>query len=460
MPRNTVLPHSKAWWRHTLHWLIAATALSWAGTALAWSEHIYGTWQALAVMPAIRDAAPIKVESLNAFLAAEDAGLAALLAQDEQWARAHVPTYPPRPAALAYEADGPAATRRQRFLAALRINPNVELPLYLQLRPGMQPPAGQAVPWTEVTTLKHETTARDQSFVRLREGESVRVLGVIASASEEPDDGLDIGLWDDNGTPWGRRYGFGHQPFGDAALEFSSQAPFHMGFYHEAWIVYEAASFLRRTYPEYRIHLYRSLAAFALANGHPYWGWRFAGWALHYEQDLTQPYHATVLPGVSTTRMLWINTLDILGMHGAKERAIRFVSNRHLALENYQYHRMRNDYLQHTMDDPLLAALRDTSRDAMQLQYTDATPRHIVSLQAHAWADRTDAALVRDMPARYISDPDYVFEQTEPDIDMAAVMQQATPERQADLAGLLAELLRHFGTHTRVFIASLLSQPH
>ena len=94
--------------------------------------------------------------------------------------------------------------------------------------------------------------------------------------------------------------------------------------FHEAWVVYKAAPFLLRAYPEYRIHLWRSLAAFALRTGHDYWAWRFAGWGLHYVQDLTQPYHARVLPGVGVTRMLWINTLDLVGIHRPRQAAVQW----------------------------------------------------------------------------------------------------------------------------------------
>ncbi len=441
-------------WRR-VRWLMCAVLMGTSTPSFAWSDHTLGTWQALAVMPAIAQAPAVTVESLDSFLAAEDSGLAKLLVQEEEWDRHNVPDYPPRPQALQFQADGPAATRRQRFMTALRINPNCELALFLQMRPGTPPPPGSELPWTEVTTLRHDNTVRNDRFERLQQGESVAVLEVIATASGEPDDGLDIGLWEDNGTPYGRTYGFGKQPFGDPALEFSSQAPFHMGFYHESPIIYKAAGFLRRTYPEYRIHLYQSLAKFALQTRHPYWGWRFAGWALHYVQDLTQPYHATVLPGVSTVRMLWINAVDIGGWHGPKERAIRRVSNRHLALENYQYHRMREAYLHNNPDDALLRALRDTSKDAAQAPWSDTTPRRVVSHQAHAWAERTDRMLVQAVPAKYISDPDYVFEQTEPDIDLAAVLKTVPKKMQDEMTQLVSALMQHFGTQTRTFITSL-----
>ena len=94
--------------------------------------------------------------------------------------------------------------------------------------------------------------------------------------------------------------GFGIQPFGNPNLEYSSQAPFHMGFYHLDWLTRTAQPSLLRTYPLWRIALFGELAELAFSTGHDYWGWRFLGWGLHYVGDLTQPYHAIPLPGVGT----------------------------------------------------------------------------------------------------------------------------------------------------------------
>jgi hypothetical protein len=86
-----------------------------------------------------------------------------------------------------------------------------------------------------------------------------------------------------------------------------------MGFYHQARVLYWAAPFVGRTYPLLRVHQFLGLAELAFRTGHPYWGWRFTGNAAHYVQDLTQPYHASLLPGVSTLRMLGINLLARYG---------------------------------------------------------------------------------------------------------------------------------------------------
>lgn len=438
--------------------VVAAGLACAAGPAAAWSDHALGAWPALAALPEIDKAAPIQVESLDSFLAAEAQGLDLLLRREEAWARAHVPLYPARPDALAFKAGATPAELRQRFVAALRINPGMQLNLFIQARPG-EPVSGQpTLAWTEVTTLRRASSARDGVFLQLHEGERVAVLDVVATATSEPDYGMDIGLWEDNGTAYGKVYGFGKQPFGNPALEFASQAPFHMGFFHESAIVYKAAGFLRRTYPEYRIHQWQSLAVYALRTGHPYWGWRFAGWALHYIEDLTQPYHSTVLPGVGVPRMLWINTLDLLGWHEPKKQAITLVSNRHLALENYQYHRMINAYVRGDAGDALVRALKDISTDAGRASFADDTVRTVISSESNALAAATDGVLERSLPPKYVSDAEYVLGETEPGLDLYAVVSQAPPATREAMTVLAADLLRNFGAHSRAFVRALLAR--
>jgi len=378
----------------------AAALLAWP-TAFAWTDHALATRQALSALPAAADA--VAAESLQAFVHADAAPLEQVLAAEEAWARSHVPQYPPRPEAFAFKA-AQSGDVVPRFLAALRFNPNTPLPLFVQVMPGARA-AGASLPWTEVTLLRAETTMPQLQFASVREGEKVPVLDVVASASDEPDHGFDINLWDDNGTAWGRAYGFGRQPFGNPRAENATQAPFHMGFFHEAGIVYRLAGFLKRTYPEYRIHLYRSLAVEAFRSGHPYWGWRFTGWALHHVQDLTQPYHSQALPGVSVASMLWTNALDLIGLHGAKNDAVQLVTNRHFALENFQFHALKSDYEGARFDSPIMAALRDRSTDAALGPWRDSAVRDDVGRAAAAASIATDALRVSSVPAHYVSVP-------------------------------------------------------
>lgn len=171
------------------------------------------------------------------------------------------------------------------------------------------------------------------AFRRVEPGEELSALDVLASAADEPDYGMDLGLFSDSGTEWGREYGFGRQPFGNPASEFSTQAPFHMAFFHESPIVYRCTSALRRSFLLPRVRQFTTLARFAMERGHDYWSLRFAGWALHYVQDLTMPYHASALPGKRPATIVVLGLLRAGGIRGPYRRAIEEVTEKHVRLE-------------------------------------------------------------------------------------------------------------------------------
>jgi hypothetical protein len=419
--------------------------------ATAWTDHALGTRQALGAMPFVTSAKSVKVEALESFIIAEGLHLTRLLADEEIWARSNIPHYAPRPTTLAFRPEGTSAEARASFLTALRINPSAKLTLFLQIAPGAVR-SGPSFPWTEVTTLRQETVARELAYLELHEGDTAAAIDVVATASDEPDYGLDIGLWEDNDTSWGKSYGFGKQPFGNPKFENSSQAPFHIGLYHEPAVLYTLAPFLNRTFPEYRIHLYQTLAAYAFRTGHPYWGWRFAGWGLHYVQDLTQPYHTRAIPGHGLATILWANTLDQLGGHGPKADAIQKVSNRHFALENYQYHLMKAAYESGSSDEPAFAALRDRSMDATYPGWSDKSARDIVSREAAEAAEATDALLEQHMPAEYVSNSTHVFEASGTAPNLFELVEKRSPGGGSELKRGVLDLMRHFGNHSRRFI--------
>ena len=426
--------------------------------ATAWTDHALGTRQALEAMSFVTSAKSVKVEALESFVIAEGLRLTRLLADEEIWARSNIPYYASRPTALAFRPEGTSVETRASFLTALRINPSAKLTLFLQIAPGAVR-SGPSFPWTEVTTLRQETVARELTYLELHEGDTAAAIDVVATASDEPDYGLDISLWEDNDTSWGKIYGFGKQPFGNPKFENSSQAPFHIGLYHEPALLYTLAPFLNRTFPEYRIHLYRTLAMYAFRTGHPYWGWRFAGWALHYVQDLTQPYHARALPGVGLATVLWANTLDQLGIHGPKTDAIQKISNRHFALENYQYHLMKAAYESGSSDAPVFAALRDHSMDAVYPKWSDKSVRDIVSREAAEAAEATDALLAQNIPAEYVSNSTHVFEASGTAPDLFELVEKSAPDGGSELKRGVLDLMRRFGIHSRRFIETFSPPP-
>lgn len=436
--------------------LCSVVALVATVTANAWSGHSLCTWEALAPLPGLASQ-HVRAESLERFVAAQAPQLEQLLADQEAWARANVPDYPPRPDDLAFRAQaaGGAPPAHERFVLALRMNPFAPRGLYRQLRPDAPEPPGGLLPVTAVASLSAAMAARLNRYVALAESEEVLALDVVATAANEPDYGLDLGLYADNGTPYGGRMGLGRQPYGNPALDYGSQAPLHMGFHHEARIVNLAANDLRRTMIDARIALFSTLARHAFDSGHAYWGWRFTGWALHYVQDLTQPYHATALPGVGTLRLLFLSLADLLGFHGPRNAAISLVSNRHLVLETYQHKRMLRALAAGQQSDALLSALRDSRDDATHWRYEAASTRRIVSREAHGAADALDTQIERTFPARLVDDPRVTLGVEAELLEMEDIARQGPAAEHAALEQQVAALLQRLGRHSRALVRAL-----
>ena len=425
---------------------------------MAWSEHPLLSHPVLSTMPEVRDAKAIPVERIEAFLGPEAKKIEKLLVEEEAWARANLQSYAPLPDSLAFKADGGSGDIRLQFCRAIRINPAVKFPVYLQLIPGQGSKGMALLRPSDISFLRDTSDWQDTTFAELKSGEMASPLDVVSSATDDPDLlGLDIGLFEDNGTDFGKDYGFGRQPFGNPNLEYGSQAPFHMGFYHESEVIYFFAGFLKRSYPEYRIRLYKQLARLAFETGHPYWGWRFTGWGLHYLADLAQPYHATALPGVGTARALWINTMDMIGLDRPKAEAVQLVSNRHTAIEKFAQVIMQRALRKGETDHPLLAALR-SAPDVPP--YEDTVPRHAVAKLAHDRAEEADRTLEECMPAKFVSDPGFELG-TSPERERIVEKILAENGREAlDRQILLVrDLLIPFASHGRSYVRAVIPSP-
>jgi hypothetical protein len=421
--------------------------------ALAWTEHPLISYEMLAALPEVRDARPVKVEALDTFLKAEEKALAAALAQEDAWAREHLVWYQPLPQDLVFKATGNRKAIRQRFCRAIRINPQARFALYLALLPGMESRGMPLIAPERLTVLKDTSDWRGRKFVQLRIGAQVSPLMVVTTATDEPDFGLDIGLYEDNDTPFGKIYGFGKQPFGNPHLEYGSQAPFHMGFYHESWIVNALAGFVKKTYPEYRIHLYQTLSQVAFQTGHNYWGWRFLGIGLHYIMDLTMPYHTTLMPGASVLRMLWINTLSMIGIKSPYNDAVQLLSNRHTALEKLEQELLAEAYLKQDARYPVFVTLRAQGECP---EWSDRMPRAVISAQSHALADKTDRAVAKLLPPRLVSDPAFELGKSPELAEIVALTREKGGAKAIEeVTALLKELLQPLPSYACSYVRSV-----
>jgi hypothetical protein len=427
-----------------------------ATQAFAWGNHSLASYRAFERMPEVVNAAPVTVEPLETFLKAEEKTVEALLASQEAWALVHLENYPVRPEALAFTANAARSdeARRQAFLMALRVAPNSKWALYIQ--PDLQaPPAtGTRLPFAAVNTLP-EPAHSGYVFVALKPGDTVAPLAVLASATDEPDYGLDINLWEDSPSEWGKVYGFGPLPFGNPALSYSTQAPFHMGFFHEDRVLYLAAPFIKKTFPRLRAYQFATLAALAFRTGHPYWGWRFTGLSLHYLQDLTQPYHASLAPGESTAKLLAVNALAMVGMPGAKNNMVVLLSNRHLALEKYQTELLQNA-ARDGQETPVQKALHNTGSDPTYPEWNGNYLHDVVSVQSAAYAPQLVQTLLATLPDDYVSDPSFDFGVHEPDINLTEELAKRDPKDRSRLENAIATLMGHFGAHSRNAVRGIL----
>ncbi|MDH4580862.1 phospholipase [Pseudomonas sp. BN415] len=422
-----------------MKYLALALSLSLAGlpsAALAWSNHALGTTLALAGLPQIKDAPPVQVESLASFLEEEGVALEQLLDEQEEFFRDNLPGYPARPDDLRW-IPLHGGDHRKAFLMALRVNPEIKLAHFVQALPGMDWSGRAPLDASDVLVFRKLSLWREWRFYQVHPGEMLPALAVVASAADEPDYGHDINLFSDNPGEVGARYNFGKQPFGDARFEFSSQAPFHIGYYHEDEIIYHAAPYLARTYPEVRVYQYLGLARFAFESGHPYWGYRFLGWGLHYIQDLTQPYHAKALPGHGTLRLIWVALKATVGLDSDKLAAIEQVANRHTEVEQYQADWLRKLLREGSNDNPLLRAYADNRTDGDYPPFDGESLRRVVSQESYDAADDFDARIAHWLAGG----------QAQSGFSQGNRLAPLPEDVQLNQA--LVRLIRHFGAHSR-----------
>ncbi|NDE61794.1 MAG: phospholipase, partial [Cyclobacteriaceae bacterium] len=301
-------------------------------------------------------------------------------------------------------------------------------------------------PIEKISIFKDLSYFKRLKFRTLKPGSSVSPLAVLATASDEPDYGHDIGLFEDVDTDYGKTYGFGNLPFGDNRFEFNTQAAFHMGFYHESGIVYKAAPFVKRTFSEYRIYQYKTLARYAFQTGHPYWGYRFAGWGLHHVQDLTQPFHSTLTPGIGTPRLLFTNIMSILGVEFLKSAIVKRMADRHNAVEKFHFEWM--DYLSrnHNENHPMILGFGDLTRDAKYGPYDEKYTIHVLSQESNDYSGEFDSA-IGDFPEIIeFMDTSMRYEKSKESKDRAHV------ERT------LIHSMSNFGAHSRNYLRAILKK--
>ena len=143
------------------------------------------------------------------------------------------------------------------------------------------------------------------------------------------------------------------------------------------------------------------------------------------------------------------------GLRGFKDDMIVLLSNRHLALENYQNQLIYNAALAR-QETSIEKSLRNSDKDASYPAWSDLYARDVVSRQSHALGSRLTDILVNTLPPGYVSDPSFDFGVKESGIDLVAELSQQDAAKRAGLDRVTTELMGNFGAHSRNMVRGVL----
>ena len=177
-------------------------------------------------------------------------------------------------------------------------------------------------------------------------GAEVPVLDVLAAYSDEPDWGMDKEIFGQYPEVWRSEYARMGGREGKP-----SQAFRHMYWPEFSWRMPlrtlkspVAKLFSPMGLAPDRATLFMDLSRKARAAGHPYWSVRFVANALHYLEDMAQPFHASQTP---TKRFLLLPLLDRDHGNGTQNYVLQvqnIVAYYHYSFENYVSRQMREYY--------------------------------------------------------------------------------------------------------------------
>ncbi len=212
----------------------------------------------------------------------------------------------------------------ENFMRAARLYPKSEIRYLHRVLPG-EVVKGPVIAFHVVSPWEKIEKNFAITFREMKELETTH-RAILSTYSDEPDWFLDRDLWS---RP---EYGYGERPYGKAN-DPANGAAFHMQFAHENFVIRKLVPGISEGMARDRMELFVRLSQRAYATNHPYWGSRFASWAFHYVQDMSQPYHAKAVP--SETIGYFVN----FALSGNKPKVVsdttQLVSNRHLLYEDF-----------------------------------------------------------------------------------------------------------------------------
>ncbi len=411
-----------------------------------WGSHYLITYRALERPEMAFLDQEVQTEELEDFLKKEKEGLYNVLKEYYEWhysynsKRMH-PDYLTNP----FDKD---KADLKAFLKALRLNPDTKFLLVNRILPG-QKPKYKVVPTIEVYPFY-----KDQGFFYQFEdvkNKKVTLRSILVTFSDEPDWIMDHHLWHIE------EYGYGEQPYGEPEGE-SSKAPIHMLFKHEPFIVRLAAPHLLEGITIERIVLFTRLAQFAKDTGHDYWAYRFLAWAIHYLQDLAQPYHSKAVPEADP--IYYLKYIFSMDKKGFQQRTTQLLKNKHFIYEDFV-----SVYLERSFTDldsitfALSSALKKDPFifDKYNVFLNNPMYEYVVLVltkDAVSHAYQLDENIQKIFGAKYTQDPNYDIER-DPNYNIIDVINQLDEDKKKLLLKETAKDFQNTGQITRFAILAL-----
>jgi hypothetical protein len=445
------------------------TFIIFSQTVMAWEDHakltsiVLDQWSKNNKPISVYLEQSVKPETLSAFLEATKTTLPSRLLEIESWAHENEQGYQSIPENILYQplrADC-GSDIESCFRKSLRINLDVPLPpvIFDSLNR-----YSHSLGFVDVANPRLilpayiPVTFNIRDFKLIPANAKIRIADIIATASMQPDFGFDTFLYENNGTSFGKIYGFGTQPMGNPAFPFQSQVLFHMSAYHEDARIVALIPRLKENYPEYRSFLYLKLSRFAAETNHPYWSAVFLGWGLHYLQDMTQPYHTSIAYGLDPNVIL--NALAEM----AKNNYVPYSelgtiqANRHVVLENLTKTIVISS-ADNGLDKRILArALSDRHSDEKVPPYDldSLYLRNQISNLNPANSPDFPGILQATIPSRYINSPDFHVDELK-DFN-PLLLQEMTRSQRLQFTQGIAHSLEWFGVYTRACVLAIRPQ--
>jgi hypothetical protein len=278
-----------------------------------------------------------------------------------------------------------------QFLRAARLSPKTQFKQIERLLP-----RDPALP--EITGAFKTENSEFQYRFKNAVGK-VSAKSVLSTFSDEPDWGMDQGLFQ---IP---EYGYGKIPYG-AETGIASQAPFHMLFLNENYIVKLAAPEMKDGMGRERIELFSRLSKLAFQVGHPYWGFRFSAWVLHYLEDLGQPFHSRAVPhwGIGDYLKFAVSG----NKTQVKAEMSQILKNRHFAYEDFVAYALQSYFIRpDTFNSKIAGALAESGSG---LDRNPVALALSIGKSASDHAAAIDRAVVVAYGERMMTDPRYDLE--------------------------------------------------